>query len=114
MSLDSSAEAEMFDLLGYFEDRIGNLLANIFPLDGSGPGGALRPKGRTAVPDVEGLNVEDARHMLSREGFKVEVIRFEERPAAVMGTVVVQNPRPGTRHHRGEPVEIHVDHPRQS
>lgn len=106
----------MFDVLGHLVDRIEDVLANILPLDGGGPGdgAAPRPKGRTAVPDVEGLNVEDARHLLSREGFQVEVIRFEERPAAVMGTVVSQHPRPGTRHHRRKPVEIHVDHPRQS
>ncbi|MGH2679110.1 MAG: PASTA domain-containing protein [Actinomycetota bacterium] len=106
----------MFDSVGYLVDRIGDLLSNVLRLDGGGPGdgAAPRPKGRTAVPNVEGLDVEDARHMLSREGFQVEVIRFEERPAAVMGTVVGQDPRPGTRHHRRKPVEIHVDHPRQS
>jgi hypothetical protein len=103
----------MFDYLGYLGDRIGDFLSNIllFDVGGLGEGGAARPKGRTEVPNVQGLSVEDARQMLSREGFKVEILRLEDRPAPVMGTVVRQDPEPGTRRHRG-PVRIHVDHRR--
>jgi hypothetical protein len=104
----------MFDFLGDLGASIADLLSNRLPFDVGGPGDgrAARRKGRTTVPNVQGLSVEDARHMLSREGFKVEILRLEDRPAPVMGTVVRQDPGPGTRRHRG-PVRIHVDHPRR-
>jgi hypothetical protein len=99
----------MFD---YLSGRIAEFLSSILPwdIDGWGDTTGRRAKS-TAVPDVQGLSVEDARHVLSREGFKVEVVRLEERPAPVMGTVVRQEPPPGTRRHR-DPVQIHVQHPR--
>jgi hypothetical protein len=110
------AEAELFDYLGYLGNRIGDFLSDLlsyvpFGEGAGGEEGAATPKGRRVVPDVQGLSVEDARHLLSREGFKVVIRRLEERPAPVMGTVVGQDPRPGTRRHRG-PVRIHVNHPR--
>lgn len=71
-----------------------------------------RPGGRAAVPDVRGLRVDEARHALAREGFEVDVVRLEERPAPVMGTVMDQKPAPGTRRRRGRHVTISVQHPR--
>lgn len=104
----------MFDYLGSLGDRISDFLANVLPfgMGGLGEEGTPRATVRTVVPDVQGLSVEDARHTLSRDGFKVEILRLEERPAPVMGTVVRQDPDPGTRRHRG-PVRILVDHPRK-
>lgn len=100
----------MFDHLA---GRISQYLASVLPwdIDDWGDTTGRRAKS-TAVPDVQGLSVEDARHVLSREGFKVEVIQLEERPSPVMGTVVGQEPQPGTRRHR-RPVKIHVHHPRE-
>jgi PASTA domain-containing protein len=113
--LDFSTEAEMFDYLGYLGDRIGDLISNILPFDWEpGEGGAPGPPGRAEVPNVRGLSVEEARLALSREGFRVEILQLEERPAPVMGTVVDQDPAPGTRRHRGRPVRIDVAHPRES
>jgi PASTA domain len=105
----------MFDYLEYLAERIGDFFANLFyfVVGGLGDGGAPGPKGRTAVPNVRGMDVEEARHALSREGFKVEILRLEERPAPVMGMVVDQDPAPGRRRHRGLSVRIDVAHPRQ-
>jgi hypothetical protein len=100
----------MFD--SYIWGFISDVFYDLFDWLGR-EGGAPRPKGRTAVPNVRGLTVEEARHALSLEGFKVEILRLEDRPAPVMGTVVDQDPAPGTRRHRGLSVRLDVAHPRQ-
>jgi beta-lactam-binding protein with PASTA domain len=106
----------MFPYLEELGSRIVDLLTMIFPPYGVslGEGDALGPRDRTAVPDVRGMSVEEARLALSREGFKIEVLQLEEKPAPVMGTVVDQDPAPGKRRQRGLPVRIDVAHPRQS
>ena len=106
----------MFDVLLDIGYRIGSVLTSYlwFDLDEIGDGTASLPKGRMEVPDVRGLTVEDARLVLSREGFGVNILQLEKRPAPVMGTVVDQNPSPGTRRHRSRPVRIVVAHPRES
>ena len=106
----------MFDFLLDIGNRIGSVLASYlwFDLDEIGDGSGSLPKGRMEVPDVRGLTVEDARLVLSREGFRAEILQLEKRPAPVMGTVVDQNPSPGTRRHRSRPVGIVVAHPRES
>jgi beta-lactam-binding protein with PASTA domain len=102
-------------MFGFLVD-IGNRIASYlgFDLDEIGDGTGSRPKGRMEVPDVRGLTVEDARLVLSREGFRAEILQLEKRPAPVMGTVVDQNPAPGTVRHRSRPVRIDVAHPRES
>ena len=82
-----------------------DFFANLF--SGQGP---PMPRGRTTVPDVRGLNVDEAQRVLGREGLRLEVHRLQEPPAPVMGTVVDQDPEPGTRHRRVEPVRIYVQH----
>jgi beta-lactam-binding protein with PASTA domain len=62
------------------------------------------------VPDVRGLTVDDARRTLGREGLRLEVHRLQESPPPVMGTVVDQDPEPGTRHRRVKPVIVVVQH----
>ena len=102
----------MIDILSGLAHRITDMLCDLwFDWDGLEKGG---PKSRTAVPNVRGLTVEEARHALSREGFKVEILRLEEQPAPVMGTVVDQDPAPGRIRRRGDPVRLDVAHPRQS
>ncbi len=88
---------------------LGNLFSHLDPselLEGQQPG--FSPRGRTTVPDVRGWNVDEARRTLGREGLRLEVHRLQEPPAPVMGTVVEQNPEPGTRHRRAEPVAVYV------
>jgi hypothetical protein len=107
-------------VLGSIGDEIGAFFAEIisrfdpFRFDpfelGEGARPGRRPRGRATVPDVRGLNVDEARHALSREGLRLEVHRLQEQPAPVMGTVVDQNPEPGKRHRRAEPVMIYVQH----
>ena len=106
----------MFDFIFQIGVRIGDVLASYlwFDLDGIGDGSDSLPKGRMEVPEVRGLTVEDARLVLSREGFRAEILQLEERPAQVMGTVVDQHPSPGTVRHRSRPVRIDVAHPRES
>jgi hypothetical protein len=77
-------------------------------VEGQGPG--WRPRGRATVPDVRGLNVDEARRTLGREGLRLEVHRLQEPPPPVMGMVVDQDPEPGTRHRRVEPVKVFVQH----
>lgn len=106
----------MFDFLFDIGNRIASVLSTYlwFDWDEPGDGTASRPKGRMEVPDIRGETVEDARLVLSREGFRAEILQLEEWPAPVMGTVVDQNPSPGTRRHRSRPVRIDVAHPRES
>ena len=95
-------------MLGDIGSAIANILVNLFShldpgelFQGQRPG--WRSRGRTTVPDVRGLNVDEARRTLGREGLRLEVHRLQEPPAPVMGTVVDQNREPGTRHRRAEP-----------
>jgi beta-lactam-binding protein with PASTA domain len=63
------------------------------------------------VPDVRGLDVDDAMFSLLSQGFRAEVHRLEEDPAPVMGIVVAQIPVPGTRWNRAKRVTLSVLHP---
>jgi PASTA domain len=102
---------DLGDLGGAIADFFTNLFSRVDPgelLEGQGPGSI--PRGRTTVPDVRGLNVDEARVTLGREGLRLEVHRLQERPAPVMGTVVDQDPVPGTHHRRAVPVKVYVQH----
>jgi hypothetical protein len=109
-------EAELLDSL---ESHVQNFLSSIFDRWATspfrdrehGPGGPSR-RGRSTVPDVRGLDFDDAMTTLVEEGFRVEVRRLEDRPAPVMGKVVEQDPSPGTRGRRRSRVTLHVQHPR--
>ena len=101
----------MGDIVGAIGNLFSSLSSHLDPgelLEGQPPG--WRPRGRTTVPDVRGLNVDEARRTLGREGLRLEVHRLQEPPAPVMGTVVDQSPEPGTRHRRAEPVTVYVQH----
>jgi PASTA domain len=102
---------DLGDIGGAISDFFTNLFSRIDPgemVEGQGPGSI--PRGRTTVPDVRGLNVDEARRTLGREGLRLEVRRLQERPAPVMGTVVDQDPDAGTRHRRAKPVMVFVQH----
>lgn len=78
----------------------------------AGPsGGVVRRPRMARVPDVRRMAFDEALSALVREGFEVEVIQVEERPAPVMGTVVAQSPAPGARWRRGRVVTVTVWHP---
>jgi PASTA domain len=99
------------DLLARLEDFILNIFSSD-PGDLGGPEGRrARRHGRTEVPDVRGLRLDEARHALSHAGLTAEVFRLEPRPAPVMGTVVGQDPIPGTRCPAGRSVRLEVHHP---
>jgi hypothetical protein len=110
--IDSPSEEQVLgDIGGAIGDFFVNLFSHLDPgelVEGQGSGS--RPRGRTTVPDVRGLNVDEARRTLGREGLRLEVHRLQEPPAPVMGTVVNQNPEPGTRHRRAEPATVFVRH----
>jgi serine/threonine-protein kinase len=72
----------------------------------SGPSGAL-----VDVPDVIGQEEADARDALEAEGFTVEVIRDRTTDAAA-GTVLDQQPQPGTRAPDGAVITLFVSAPR--
>ena len=86
-------------------DATGGLLA-IF-------GGRVRKPqrhGPDAVPDVRGLFSSTCREVARRHGLEVTVVRLTERPMAVEGLVVSQDPAPGTRC-RGGHLTVQVWHP---
>lgn len=61
---------------------------------------------RVAVPDVAGRPAGDARARLEAAGFEVRV--FDVPADEPRGTVVAQNPQPGTRAPKGSPVRINI------
>jgi beta-lactam-binding protein with PASTA domain len=75
------------------------------------PGTATRHPRRGEVPDVRGMDLDDARLALLSEGFHAAVHRLEDDPAPVMGIVVAQIPAPGTTWSRARKVQLSVLHP---
>jgi hypothetical protein len=80
-----------------------------------GPNGWLRPRRRRnspgAVPDVRGLFYQVYLEVATRRGLHVRVVRLTERPMAVDGLVVDQDPRPPTKANRGDTLTVQVWHP---
>jgi len=64
-----------------------------------------------AVPDVRGLFYPVCLEAAGRHGLVVRVVRLTERPMAVDGLVVDQDPRPPARAHRGDKLTVHLWHP---
>jgi hypothetical protein len=77
--------------------------------------GWLRPRhrrtGRGAVPDVGGLFYHACLEVATRRGLHVRTVRLTERPMAVDGLVVDQDPRPPAKAHRGGTLTVQVWHP---
>ena len=80
-----------------------------------GLAGWLGPRRRRnrpgAVPDVRGLFYSACLEVATRRGLHVRTIRLTERPIAVDGLVVDQDPRPPARTHRGGTLTVQVWHP---
>lgn len=67
-----------------------------------------RPGG---VPDVRGLFYHVGLEVATRRGLHVRTVRLTERPMAVDGLVVDQDPRPPAKAHRGGTLTVQVWHP---
>jgi DnaJ-like protein/PASTA domain-containing protein len=62
-------------------------------------------------PDVRGLFYQVYLEVATRRGLHVRVVRLTERPMAVDGLVVDQDPRPPTKANRGDTLTVQVWHP---
>jgi beta-lactam-binding protein with PASTA domain len=73
--------------------------------------GVLAGAGPVAVPDVRGLFYYVALEAATRRGLHVSIVRLTERPMAVDGLVVDQDPRPPTKAYRGAKLTVQLWHP---
>jgi eukaryotic-like serine/threonine-protein kinase len=64
--------------------------------------------GNAKVPNVTGLQFDDAAKRLAQVGFKAARGDQEYREATPDGTVLVQDPRPGTKEPEGSSVTLTV------
>ncbi|HEV8496646.1 MAG TPA: PASTA domain-containing protein [Gemmatimonadaceae bacterium] len=62
--------------------------------------------GNAKVPNVTGLQFDDAAKRLAQVGFKAARGDQEYREATPVGTVLVQDPRPGTKEPEGSSVTL--------
>jgi hypothetical protein len=76
-----------------------------------GRGPRRRRHGPVAVPDVRGLFYRVGLEVAVRRGLHVAIVRLTERPMAVDGLVVDQDPRPPARAHRGGTLTVQLWHP---
>jgi curved DNA-binding protein CbpA len=99
------------DDMGFFAGELfGDLIGGWQELFG---GGVRRPRRRgptTQVPDVRGLFSSTCRDVAHRHGLEITIVRLTERPMAVEGLVVSQDPAPGARC-RGGRLTVQVWHP---
>jgi beta-lactam-binding protein with PASTA domain len=65
-----------------------------------------RPAQYAFVPAIEGMDVERARNVLGRAGFRLGGITKETTRRAPSGTVLHQDPKPGTRYRQGSGVSV--------
>jgi hypothetical protein len=77
--------------------------------------GRLGPRRRrnrpVAVPDVRGLFYRVCLEVATRRGLHLRIVRLTERPMAVDGLVVDQDPRPPAKAHRGDTLTVQLWHP---
>jgi hypothetical protein len=64
-----------------------------------------------SVPDVRGLFYQVCVEAATRHGLHVRTVRLTERPMAVDGLVVDQDPQPPTKARRGGTLTVQVWHP---
>jgi beta-lactam-binding protein with PASTA domain len=69
-----------------------------------------RPPRPVAVPDVCGLFYHECAEVARRHGLQVTAVRLTERPMAVDGLVVDQDPPPGAVR-RGGRLTVQLWHP---
>ena len=74
--------------------------------------GPRRRRNRSvAVPDVRGLFYHVCLEVATRRGLHVRTVRLTERPMAVDGLVVDQDPRPPTKLYRRDTLTVQLWHP---
>jgi DnaJ-class molecular chaperone len=77
--------------------------------------GWLGPRRRrnrpVAVPDLRGLFYYVALEVATRHRLHVRIVRLTERPMAVDGLVVDQDPRPPAKAYRGAKLTVQLWHP---
>jgi curved DNA-binding protein CbpA len=97
------------DDLGLAGELVADVTGGLLALFG---GRVRKPQRRepVAVPDVRGLFNGTCREVARRHGLEVAAVRLTERPMAVEGLVVSQDPAPGTRC-RGGRLTVQVWHP---
>jgi DnaJ-class molecular chaperone len=97
------------DDLGLAGELVADVTGGLLALFG---GRVRKPQRRkpAAVPDVRGLFTGTCREVARRHGLEVTAVRLTERPMAVEGLVVSQDPAPGTRC-RGGQLTVQVWHP---
>ena len=66
---------------------------------------------RAAVPDFRGLFYRVCLEVATRHGLHVRIVRLTERPMAVDGLVVDQDPRPPSKASRGDTLTVQLWHP---
>jgi len=80
-----------------------------------GRAGWLGPRRRRSrpggVPDVRGLFYHVCLEVATRRGLRVRTVRLTERPMAVDGLVVDQDPRPSAKARRGGTLTVQIWHP---
>jgi len=82
----------------------GFLIAYLFVAFVVFPSGVV--PGNAKVPNVTGLLFDDANKRLAQVGFKAERGDQQYREATPEGTVLVQDPQPGTREPEGSTVTL--------
>jgi curved DNA-binding protein CbpA len=97
------------DDLGLAGELVADVTGGLLALFG---GRVRKParRGPVAVPDVRGLFNGTCREVARRHGLEITTVRLTERPMAVEGLVVSQDPAPGTRC-RGGQLRVQVWHP---
>jgi hypothetical protein len=87
-------------------DVVGGLLA------WTGWLGPRRRRNRpVTVPDIRGLFYPVCLEVARRHGLHITTVRLTQRPMAVDGLVVDQDPRPPTPAHRGGKLTVQLWHP---
>ena len=97
--------------LGIVGDMAGDFLGGLLGLLPEQLAPRRRRTRRVAVPDVRGLFYPVCLEVATRQGLHVRVVRLTERPMAVDGLVVDQDPRPPSRVHRGGELTVQLWHP---
>jgi DnaJ-class molecular chaperone len=97
--------------LGLAGDLAGDLLGGLLGLLPEQLAPRRRRNKPRAVPDVRGLFYTVCLEVATRYGLRVEIIRLTQRPMAVDGLVVDQDPRPPSPVHRGGSLTVQLWHP---
>jgi hypothetical protein len=97
--------------LGIASDLAGDLLGGLLGLLPEQLAPRRRRNRPGAVPDVRGLFYTVCLEVATRHGLRVGIIRLTERPMAVDGLVVDQDPRPPSPVRRGGNLTVQLWHP---